>query len=68
MQSYSTEPRSTASKSNLEVTGYNDKEKTFIVKSQNANTLKISDTYAEMFPLMETSPAQSPFFYYFLDN
>lgn len=51
MQSYSTEPRSTASKSNLEVTGYNDKEKTFIVKSQNGNTLKISDTYAEMFPM-----------------
>jgi formylmethanofuran--tetrahydromethanopterin N-formyltransferase len=51
MQSYATEPRSTASKSNLEVTGYNDKEKTFIVKSQNGNTLKISDTYAEMFPM-----------------
>lgn len=51
MQSYTTEPRSTASKSNLEVTGYNDKEKTFIVKSQNGNTLKISDTYAEMFPM-----------------
>lgn len=51
MQSYTTEQRSTTSKSNLEVTGYDDKEKTFIVKSQNGNALKISDTYAEMFPM-----------------
>jgi formylmethanofuran--tetrahydromethanopterin N-formyltransferase len=51
MQLITTEPRSTASKSSLEVTGYDDKEKTFTVKSPRGNTLKISDTFAEMFPM-----------------
>jgi len=35
----------------LEILGYDDKEKMFTVKSQAGNTLKIQDTFAEMFPL-----------------
>ncbi len=35
----------------LEILGYDDKEKVFTVKSQAGNTLKIVDTFAEMFPL-----------------
>ena len=35
----------------LEVLSYDDKEKTFLVKSPAGNTLKIQDTFAEMFPL-----------------
>ncbi|MFB3889297.1 MAG: formylmethanofuran--tetrahydromethanopterin N-formyltransferase [Candidatus Bathyarchaeia archaeon] len=35
----------------LEITGYNEAEKAFNVKTQAGNTLKIVDTFAEMFPL-----------------
>jgi formylmethanofuran--tetrahydromethanopterin N-formyltransferase len=35
----------------LEVLSYDDKEKAFNVKSPAGNTLKIQDTFAEMFPL-----------------
>jgi formylmethanofuran--tetrahydromethanopterin N-formyltransferase len=35
----------------LEVLSYDDAEKTFTVKSPAGNTLKIQDTFAEMFPL-----------------
>jgi len=35
----------------LEIISYDDKEKTFLVKSPAGNTLKIQDTFAEMFPL-----------------
>ncbi len=35
----------------LEILGYDDKEKVFNVKSQAGNTLKIQDTFAEMFAL-----------------
>jgi formylmethanofuran--tetrahydromethanopterin N-formyltransferase len=35
----------------LEVLSYDDTEKTFTVKSPAGNTLKIQDTFAEMFPL-----------------
>jgi len=35
----------------LEVLRYDDKDKSFIVKSPLGNTLKVSDTFAEMFPL-----------------
>src|SRR3972149_5920643 len=35
----------------LEVLSYDDAEKTFMVKSPAANTLKVQDTFAEMFPL-----------------
>jgi len=46
-----TESRSKASESRLEVLGYDDKDKAFITKSPKGNTLKISDTFAEMFPM-----------------
>jgi formylmethanofuran--tetrahydromethanopterin N-formyltransferase len=35
----------------LKVLGYDDKDKSFIVKSPLGNTVKIADTFAEMFPL-----------------
>jgi formylmethanofuran--tetrahydromethanopterin N-formyltransferase len=35
----------------LEVLRYNDKDKSFTVKSPLGNTVKIADTFAEMFPL-----------------
>jgi formylmethanofuran--tetrahydromethanopterin N-formyltransferase len=35
----------------LEVLGYDDKDKSFTVKSTLGNTVKIADTFAEMFPL-----------------
>jgi formylmethanofuran--tetrahydromethanopterin N-formyltransferase len=38
-------------KSTLEILGYDDKEKVFNVKSPAGNTLKIQDTFAEMFGL-----------------
>lgn len=38
-------------KSKLEVVGYDDKEKCFVVKSPMGHVLQISDTFAEMFPL-----------------
>lgn len=38
-------------KTKLEILSYDDKEKVFTVKSQAGNTLKIVDTFAEMFPL-----------------
>ncbi len=38
-------------KSKLEILGYDDKEKVFNVKSPAGNTLKIQDTFAEMFGL-----------------
>ncbi len=41
----------TSTENKLEVLNYDDKEKTFIVKSPAGNTLKIQDTFAEMFPL-----------------
>ncbi len=37
--------------SELEVIGYDDKEQSFIVRSRLGETLKISDTFAEMFPM-----------------
>ena len=46
-----TESKSTESESKLEVVGYDDKEKCFIVKSPMGHILQISDTFAEMFPL-----------------
>jgi formylmethanofuran--tetrahydromethanopterin N-formyltransferase len=35
----------------LEITGYDETEKAFNVKTPTGNTLKIQDTFAEMFPL-----------------
>jgi formylmethanofuran--tetrahydromethanopterin N-formyltransferase len=35
----------------LEILGYDEKEKAFTVKSPAGNTVKIQDTFAEMFPL-----------------
>jgi formylmethanofuran--tetrahydromethanopterin N-formyltransferase len=35
----------------LEIIGYDDTEKAFIVKSASGNTVKVSDTFAEMFAL-----------------
>ncbi len=35
----------------LEILGYDDKEKIYTVKSPAGNTVKIQDTFAEMFPL-----------------
>jgi formylmethanofuran--tetrahydromethanopterin N-formyltransferase len=40
-----------SNKNKLEVLDYDDKEKIFTVKSPAGNTLKIQDTFAEMFPL-----------------
>jgi formylmethanofuran--tetrahydromethanopterin N-formyltransferase len=40
-----------SSDNKLEVVGYDDKEKIFNVKSPAGNTVKIQDTFAEMFPL-----------------
>jgi len=45
------ESKSTASGSELKVTGYDEKDKSFIVTSPMGHTLKISDTFAEMFPM-----------------
>jgi hypothetical protein len=42
------ESKSTASDSKLEVVGYDDKDKCFIVKSPMGHILQISDTFAEM--------------------
>jgi len=49
-----TESKSTASESKLKVTDYDDKDPfgpCFIVTSPMGNILKISDTFAEMFPM-----------------
>jgi formylmethanofuran--tetrahydromethanopterin N-formyltransferase len=46
-----TESKSTESESKLEVVGYDDKEKCFVVKSPMGHILQISDTFAEMFPM-----------------
>ena len=46
-----TESKSTESESKLEVVGYDDKEKCFIVKSPMGHILQISDTFAEMFSM-----------------
>jgi formylmethanofuran--tetrahydromethanopterin N-formyltransferase len=35
----------------LEILGYDDTEKIYLVKSASGHTVKISDTFAEMFPL-----------------
>ncbi len=35
----------------LEIVGYDDAEKAFLVKSASGNTVKVSDTFAEMFAL-----------------
>jgi formylmethanofuran--tetrahydromethanopterin N-formyltransferase len=35
----------------LEIQGYDDKEKIFLVKSPRGNIVKVQDTFAEMFPL-----------------
>ena len=43
--------RSTASGSDLEITGYDEKDQSFDVKTSMGNILKISDTFAEMFPM-----------------
>ncbi|MCX8150112.1 MAG: formylmethanofuran--tetrahydromethanopterin N-formyltransferase [Candidatus Bathyarchaeota archaeon] len=39
------------SNTKLEILGYDDKEKVFTVKAQSGQTVKIVDTFAEMFPL-----------------
>jgi formylmethanofuran--tetrahydromethanopterin N-formyltransferase len=41
----------TSTENKLEVLNYDDNEKAFIVKSPAGNTVKIQDTFAEMFPL-----------------
>ncbi len=54
MSQSETESRSTASESKLEVIGYDDKDPlgpAFIIKSPMGHILKISDTFAEMFPM-----------------
>lgn len=50
------ESKSTESESKLEVIGRDD-NRDFIVKHHpTGNIVKISDTYAEMFSIVETSP------------
>jgi formylmethanofuran--tetrahydromethanopterin N-formyltransferase len=51
MSQKETESKSTASESELKVTGYDDEDQSFIVSSPMGHILKISDTYAEMFPM-----------------
>jgi formylmethanofuran--tetrahydromethanopterin N-formyltransferase len=54
MSQTGTESKSTANESKLEVIGYDDKDPlgpAFIVKSPIGYILKISDTFAEMFPM-----------------
>ena len=54
MSQTGTKSKSTESESNLKVVGYDDKDPlgpAFIVKSPIGHILKISDTFAEMFPL-----------------
>jgi formylmethanofuran--tetrahydromethanopterin N-formyltransferase len=47
-----TEPKSISSKNGLEVTGYDEKDHSFLVKSSPMeHILRISDTFAEMFPM-----------------
>ena len=43
--------KSTESESKLKVVGYDDKDQSFIVESPMGHILKISDTFAEMFPM-----------------
>ena len=70
MSQNETKPKSTVSKNELKVIGYDDKAPfgpCFIVTSPMEHILKISDTFAEMFPMLETSPtAQSLFFWDYL--
>lgn len=42
---------SAANENKLEITGYDDANKTFTVKSSAGNTVIVQDTFAEMFPL-----------------
>jgi len=56
------ESKSTASENELKVTGYDDKDQSFIVTSPMGHILKISDTFAEKYTLMVMSPANSSFF------
>jgi formylmethanofuran--tetrahydromethanopterin N-formyltransferase len=54
MSQNETKSKSTANENKLKVIGYDDKDRfgpCFIVKSPMGNILKISDTYAEMFPM-----------------
>ncbi len=41
----------TSNQTKLQILGYDDKEKVFNVQSPAGNTVKIQDTFAEMFPL-----------------
>jgi formylmethanofuran--tetrahydromethanopterin N-formyltransferase len=41
--------KSSATQGKIEVVGYDDKDKYFIVKSTAGNTVQVSDTFAEMF-------------------
>jgi len=54
MSRIETEPRSTANENRLEVIDYDDKDQqgpAFIVRSPTGHTLRISDTFAEMFSM-----------------
>ncbi|HXX88442.1 MAG TPA: hypothetical protein VEH86_08365, partial [Candidatus Acidoferrum sp.] len=54
MSQTETESKPTESESRLKVTGYDDKDSfgpCFLVTSPMGNVLKISDTFAEMFPM-----------------
>jgi hypothetical protein len=42
-----TESESIAGQSRLEVTGYDDKDRSYIVKSPTGGTVRISDTFAD---------------------
>jgi formylmethanofuran--tetrahydromethanopterin N-formyltransferase len=47
-----TKPKSIASQNGLEVTGYDEKDHSFVVKSSpTEHVARISDTFAEMFPM-----------------
>ena len=60
-----TASKSTGSVNELELVRKDKKTGDFLVKHrQTGNICAIVDTFAEMFPTLEISPANSPFFYF----
>lgn len=61
------ESKFTGSESRLEVVGRDDNGDFIVKHHPPGNISRICDTFAEMFPIVETSPANStPFFYDFI--
>ena len=57
------ESKSTEKASDLKVIKYDKEAGEFVVKDrQSGNIVRIEDTFAEMFPIVVTSPAKFPLF------